>query len=383
KRLNVELDGQFVSFDQLFLRDACSCPHCIHPSTQQKLFQTTDIPYDVRADFTETLSDGSLRVRWKNDISIPGVEVHESIYTPDFLRRYSTLRNRVRARHNDQRQILWDKRKMESDVLYISYSDYMNSDEALFRAVRQLSLYGLMFIRGVPEGQHDAIEGMAERIGNLKNTFYGKTWDVKSVKYSKNIAYTPLNLSHHMDLLYFESPPGLQFLHCIQNTTKGGTSIFADSFRAATVLRLNSPQLFRSLTKFPVTYHYQNDGYHYHFTRPTVVLDEHSYLEMKRISHVNWAPPFQAPFEVDIGSNSNGQFRQYIVAAKEFAKNVDDPDAQFELRLEEGVCAVFFNRRILHSRRAFDPSTGDRWLKGAYVDIDAFHSKYRTLSEQL
>jgi len=188
KRLNVELDGQFVSFDQLFLRDACSCPHCIHPSTQQKLFQTTDIPYDVRADFTETLSDGSLRVRWKNDIPIPGVEVHESIYTPDFLRRYSTLRNRVRARLNDQRQILWDRKKMESDVLYINYSDYMSSDEALFRAIKQLSLYGLMFIRGVPEGQHDAIEGMAERIGNLKNTFYGKTWDVKSVEESKNIA---------------------------------------------------------------------------------------------------------------------------------------------------------------------------------------------------
>jgi gamma-butyrobetaine dioxygenase len=186
-----------------------------------------------------------------------------------------------------------------------------------------------------------------------------------------------------MDLLYFESPPGLQFLHCIQNTTKGGSSIFADSFRAATLLRLNSPPLFRSLTKFPVTYHYQNDGYHYHFTRPTVVLDEHSYLEMQRISQVNWAPPFQAPFEVDIGSNGNGQFRQYIVAAKEFAKNVDDLDSQFELRLEEGVCSVFFNRRILHSRRAFDTSTGDRWLKGAYVDIDAFQSKYRTLSKQL
>jgi len=54
----------------------------------------------------------------------------------------------------------------------------------------------------------------------------------------------------------------------------GGISIFADSFRAATLLRLNSPMLFRTLTKFPVSYHYRNDGHHYHLMRPTIVLDE-------------------------------------------------------------------------------------------------------------
>lgn len=185
-----------------------------------------------------------------------------------------------------------------------------------------------------------------------------------------------------MDLLYFESPPGLQFLHCVQNTVTGGSSVFADSFRAATLLRLNSPILFHALTKFPVTYHYQNDGEHYHLTRPTIVMDEYSYLDEKRISSVNWAPPFQAPFEVDVGTDLNSQFRPYIIGASEFAKNVDEPGAQYELRLEEGVCAVFFNRRVLHSRREFDAESGDRWLKGAYVDIDAFNSKYRTLSQR-
>ncbi|KAA8909024.1 hypothetical protein FN846DRAFT_776767 [Sphaerosporella brunnea] len=378
--MGVKVDGQYFQFDYFFLRDACTCPRCVHPSTQQKLFQTTDIPIDVRPQAAEALVDGSLRIMWRNDI--PTFDSHESYYSLEFLRRYSTLRNRIRARYNDQRQILWDKKMMGKDVLYIDYSDYMTSDEALFRAVKHLSLYGLMFIRGIPKQQHDAIEGLASRIGNLKNTFYGMTWDVKSVKDSKNIAYTSLNLGLHMDLLYFESPPGLQFLHCIQNTVTGGSSIFADSFRAATLVRMNAPNLFQALTNFPVTFHYQNDGHHYYFARPTVVLDQYSYVEQKRISHVNWAPPFQAPFEIDIGGDYAAQFRQYIHAAKEFARYLEDPDAQFELRLEEGVCVVFFNRRTLHSRREFDALSGDRWLKGAYVDIDAFHSKYRTLSQQ-
>lgn len=78
---------------------------------------------------------------------------------------------------------------MAQDVLWIDYAEYMASDTTLFEAVRHLTLYGLLFLRGVPEtpGQ-DAVEGIAERIGNIKSTFYGKTWDVRSVPDSKNIA---------------------------------------------------------------------------------------------------------------------------------------------------------------------------------------------------
>ena len=184
-----------------------------------------------------------------------------------------------------------------------------------------------------------------------------------------------------MDLLYFESPPGIQLLHCIENAATGGESLFADAVRAATLLRLNSPPLFRSLTSFPVTFHYHNAGHHYHCTHPTVVLDPHGFRDRQRIAHVNWAPPFQAPFEADTGGDSLSLFRQYIVAAKELARHLDDPAAQFQLRLEPGVCALFLNRRVVHSRRAFDPASGPRWLRGAYLDIDAFCSRLRVLSE--
>jgi len=191
KRLHIALDGDLHAFDSLFLRDACGCADCVHPSTQQKMFQTTDIPYDVRPQTFEARRDGSVRIVWRNDIVTPKHptgEGHESVYDVGFLRRYSTLRNRVRTGFNDQRQILWDRRTMNNDVLLVGYNDYMRSDEALFRAVKQLSMYGLMFINGIPAGMSDAVEGMAGRIGHLKNTLYGKTWDVRNVKDSKNIA---------------------------------------------------------------------------------------------------------------------------------------------------------------------------------------------------
>ena len=166
-----------------------------------------------------------------------------------------------------------------------------------------------------------------------------------------------------------------------RSSTTGGESVFSDSFRAAELMRINRPNVYSILKKYPVTFHYRNDGKHYHYTRPTIVEDlgHHS----PRISHTNYAPPFQAPFEAaEAGIERSGIFRGFVGALKEFAAEVDAPSNQFETRLEPGTCAVFFNRRVLHSRREFDAKSGDRWLKGAYVDIDAFNSKYRTLSEQ-
>lgn len=185
-----------------------------------------------------------------------------------------------------------------------------------------------------------------------------------------------------MDLLYFESPPGLQFLHCIRNSVTGGSSLFADAFRAATAVRYASDNLFRSLCTFPVPFHYKNDGHHYHYTRPTVVLEQQTYLATPRLAHVNWAPPFQAPFEAYMHVEQNAMMRQYINAVRTMAASLDDPANLWEMRLREGECAVFMNRRVVHGRREFDPASGQRWLKGAYVDVDAFLSKYRVLSER-
>ena len=39
---------------------------------------------------------------------------------------------------------------------------------------------------------------------------------VESVPQPINVAYSSAYLSYHMDLVYYESPPGLQFLHCVR-----------------------------------------------------------------------------------------------------------------------------------------------------------------------
>jgi len=41
-----------------------------------------------------------------------------------------------------------------------------------------------------------------------------------------------------------------------------------------------------------------------------------------------------------------------------------EPRFQRRLRLEAGQAIVFDNRRVLHGREAFDPSSGGRLLQG-------------------
>ena len=41
-------------------------------------------------------------------------------------------------------------------------------------------------------------------------------FDVVSMETPTNLAYSPVGLPLHIDLSYYESPPGLQFLHCIR-----------------------------------------------------------------------------------------------------------------------------------------------------------------------
>ena len=45
------------------------------------------------------------------------------------------------------------------------------------------------------------VSNIGTRIGALRNTFYGLTWDVKSKSGANNIAYTEQMLGMHQDLL--------------------------------------------------------------------------------------------------------------------------------------------------------------------------------------
>ena len=57
-----------------------------------------------------------------------------------------------------------------------------------------------------------------------------------------------------------------------------------------------------------------------------------------------------------------------------------DPRYLLVRALAAGEMVVFDNRRVLHGREAFDPTSGARFLRGCYVDRGEWDSRIRVLS---
>jgi alpha-ketoglutarate-dependent taurine dioxygenase len=260
----------------------------------------------------------------------------------------------------------------------------MKNDEALWEVLKQLRQYGLVFIKNVPGENGPA--AMGKRVGRLRDTFYGATWDVKSVPQAKNIAYTHQFLGFHMDLLYMADPPGFQMLHCIHNSCKGGESMFTDSFKAVTEMETEDRDRMSHITHF----HYKNAGEHYRHGHRTVVYERKSEEDSKEetdlkkyIKYVSYSPPFQAPFAISSGignKRSLKTFRLFHRSLTKFQAITEKEENIFEYKMKEGEMVIFNNRRVLHARKAFETGEGERWLKGGYIDTDVVLSKLRVLN---
>ena len=64
-------------------------------------------------------------------------------------------------------------------------------------------------------------------------SMYSTPFNVYSRPQAANVAYTSKRLAPHQDMCYYESPPGIQILHCIRNAAnvKGGESTIVDLHR--------------------------------------------------------------------------------------------------------------------------------------------------------
>ena len=386
-RLVINDKGHRFSIGLQQLRDACQCPKCVDPSTKQREFRSSDIPEDIGVRGIEAQRKG-LVIRWKNDVEGFGLD-HTSTFTKNDLVR---LNGRVVYRWNrgGPVRIDWNKEVFERNQAWITYDDYMNDPEKFKWFMRSLRRYGLVFIKEIPE-EVESVARIARQMGPIRNSFYGETWDVRSVPDAKNVAYTNKYLGFHMDLMYMADPPAYQLLHCLRNSLPGGESLFSDTFRAVNALMRNEPELYNILCRFPVRFGYHNNGQHYEYIRP-VIERPFPNKRPSLFNYVNYSPPFQLPMR---GAYTMGQktreetVKLWTRAMKAFAREMEDPHNMFELKLQEGECVIFANRRVVHARRGFDMSgvsigpdgkaKADRWLRGAYVDEDALLSQFDRL----
>ena len=186
-----------------------------------------------------------------------------------------------------------------------------------------------------------------------------------------NVAYTSDGLRMHQDLAYYESPPGLQLLHCVENGSGvlGGESILIDGMAAAHRFRELRPVSFETLAQCSATFVKQRDGACMTYRRPHIVLaDENDHESGKynidrQIVAVHWSPPFEGPVflpqrHVDRYHKAHAEFDRMVNGENEEDRTIEDDLSQYA---REYTWKRKLRPGEIHNRRH---------LVGCYTNID-------------
>ena len=357
-------DGRETAFHRFFLRDNCPCSQCYLPLTREQLFEITDAPADLAVHSAAISAAGDLIIGWTDG--------HASRYAPGWLRAHAPDAQSRAERHAARAQSFIWGREYADALQSFDYGDIMADDGALWAWLSALKSSGMTLIRNVPV-EEEALLGPIARISHLRETNFGRVFDVKSKPRADSAAYTSVNLPAHTDLPTRELQPGVQFLHCLQNEATGGESVFVDGFAIGEAMRKHHPGEFATITTTPMAFWNRDDRTDYRWSAPAIALNDEGDLDEVRFANF-LRGPIDAPAE---------KMGDIYAALRLFQAMTRDPKYFIERRLAPGDMWAFDNRRVMHARREFDPQTGSRHLQGAYVDRDEINSRWRVLSRQL
>lgn len=347
-----------VNFNLFWLRD--NCPSGFHPQTGERTFDLLSLPDDLALRSAGIGPRGALELVWQHD-------GHVSRFSPTWL-----WDHRPGARRSDPAEvpaILWRASDLPDGPPHHEAGEILEDDAALLNWLRDTKRFGLTLVDGICGGGEAGV-AIARRIGFLRETNFGLTFEVVNKPDPNNLAYTAMELTLHTDLANQELPPGFQFLHCIANQAAGGGSIMADGFAMAQALRQLDSESFAVLSRTEVPYRFFDRHVDIRTRRPVIGLDADGTLrEVAFNAHL--ADLVDLPD--DIVDCWYRAYRAYMRLTR---------DAAFRLafRLSAGQMMAFDNRRVLHGRESFDPLTGFRHLHGCYVDRGEFESRLRMLA---
>jgi gamma-butyrobetaine dioxygenase len=353
-------DGRVSPFHFEWLRDNCSCCVCVNEMTREQVFEIVDVDVHVTPTNAAVDEHGELCVEWQDG--------HMSHFEPGWLRAHA-YDTESRIERADEAHVAETWGADYQDTLEtFDCATLMEDDAALLIWLRALRTRGVTLITGVPV-ERNTVCALAERISFVRESNFGVVFNVESKLDANSNAYTSLNLPPHTDLPTRELQPGLQFLHCLVNDAQGGDSIFVDGFAIAHALRGQWPDEFHTLTTLPLEFRNKDKVTDYRWKAPLIHLGVNGeVLEVRMANFLRG--PFDAP--ADKMPALYRAYRRFIALAR-------DPSFRIVKRLRAGDMWVFDNRRVLHSRTAFDPSSGKRHLQGCYVDRDELMSRIRVL----
>ncbi len=248
-----------------------------------------------------------------------------------------------------------------------TYDSVTNDPAALKHWLGRIHALGFALLRGVPVVPGTVCE-VVRLFGYVRETNYGRLFDVVSVEQPHNLAFTAMALGNHTDNPYRDPVPQLQLLHCLDAAEEGGESVVVDGFAVADRLRREAPDAFAILAQTAVQFRYVEGGaVDLRHASPLIELDVSGNVRAVRYNNRSIGP-------LDIDAD---EVPAFYAAYRLFARLLHDPSMTVGFRMKPGDLFIVDNRRVLHGRRGF--SGGHRHLQGAYADADSLMSRLRVL----
>ena len=357
KGLDVPLsNGQTAYFNYYWLRD--NCPSSFDPETRERvndIFALDEAPKAASA----AIVGGHLEISWAgtNDVSRLPLSL---------LSAYSAGEKRPDIANLPREPWYGDH---YAKIARFSYDEVMEDTERRRGWSRAMLTDGVALLTGLPDTDA-ALTDTAGLIGNVRPSYFGLTFEVKTHIKPTNLAFTSKALPLHTDLPDEDLAPGVQFLHCRANTVEGGNSIFVDGLAVAEDFRKAYPEDFELLVNVDVPYFCEHDTFDMRSRQRVIELDEYGNISGVTISQ----------HHADIFDMPQHDLDRYYPAFCRFGRMMRDKKYLMQFRLNAGECIVFDNHRILHGRVAYSATSGERHLRGCYTDRGELRSTYRILS---
>ena len=344
-------DGEKSNFNYLWLRDNCPTAH--DKDSRHRMFNILKVSTNIKAKDFKINHDGKLEIKWSEGD-------HTSYYDPKWLRKNCyTLKSKQKYISPYK---LWNNSLQNNlDSISVEHDEIISSDKGLIKWLEILHHKGIAIVKNTPIEKESAFS-VLNRISHTRETFFKTPFEVINIPKPNNSAYSAHALNNHMDLPWFETPPGYQFLHCLINSAEGGDSSAVDGFSVVDYLKHNEIEIFETLVSVPLKFRdkdYTQEsirGFH----APAVSLTKDKDYNDIRFSVAT----------MDILDCHPDIMDKVYKAHHRFGNLLHDDRFQIKFRLNPGDIFSFNNRRVLHGRTAFDPNSGHRHLQGYYIDRD-------------
>ncbi|MBO1351998.1 MAG: TauD/TfdA family dioxygenase [Hormoscilla sp. GUM202] len=334
-------------FHYTWLRDNCLNSKYRDPESWEKLDDISDRP-----SCPEPLSveerDGELIIDWNETPS------HRSIFPISWLLKHNCDPSPAPL---NEPVVLWDKAWLEANPVE-KYDTRSSTPESW---MSQLFKLGFVILSNIaPED----LDEFVTSFGPVRNTEYG---GIMTQTVAKDLAASTHGLPPHTDLTFWYGHRVAEFIYCVKHEAAGGQTLIADSFRVTKDFQEQQPDYFKILSETPVQFWRVQHEHQYFFrpVRPILELGDRGEVAAVRFSYKNCTPIL--PFD---------KIEGFYEAYRAFSSYLNNPDYQYRFRFESGDCLLVQNFRVLHGRTAFDPASGPREMKVAYIEWDYFQARY-------